>query len=60
MRFTISDKNVERIRAFLRKQHPGSNAMEWRKYVIDNLGRSTSPGYTMDDAIEELLKEVGF
>ena len=58
MRFTISEKNVERIRAFLRKQSPGGNE-EW-KYAMDNLGRTTSPGYTMNDAIDELLTEAGF
>ena len=56
MRSTISEKNVERIRSFLRKKHSGE---AW-EYGIDNLGRSTSPGYTMDDALDDLLKEVGF
>lgn len=56
MRFTISEKNVERIRSFLGERYVGDT---W-KYNIERLGRSTSPGYTMDDAIDELLKEAGF
>lgn len=58
MRFTISEKNVERIKAFLRSKRP--KEPEWSNWFIDSLGRTTSPGYTMDDAISELLEEVGF
>lgn len=60
MRFTISEKTVERVRSFLKKKHPDSGMYGYWTATIDSLGRSTSPGYTMDDAIEELLEEAGF
>lgn len=49
---------MERIKAFLRSKRP--KEPEWSNWFIDSLGRTTSPGYTMDDAISELLEEVGF
>ncbi len=56
MRVTISEKNLERLRSFLSKKE----GLESEKTGFAWLGKSRSPSYTVDDAIGELLSEVGF
>lgn len=55
-RYRISEQTVERLRSFLEKKH----AKEGNLDQFDWLGGDTSPGYTVDDAVDELLSEAGF
>lgn len=55
MRITISENNLERLKSFLEKKR----AKEGRPNQFGWLGSDTSPGYTVNDAIDELLTEVG-
>jgi hypothetical protein len=50
MRYTVSEKNLERLRKFLRSRRSG---------FFDWLG-DTSSKYTVDDALDELLTVAGF
>jgi hypothetical protein len=54
-RYRISEQTVERLRSFLEKKH----AKEGNLDQFDWLGGDTSPGYTVDDAVDELLSEAG-
>jgi len=47
---------MERLRSFLEKKR----AKEGNPNQFGWLGGDTSPGYTVDDAIGELLSEAGF
>ncbi len=60
-RVSISERNLERIKAFLMKKLEGQPENEvWdRKLDIVLLG-DRSPSYTFDEALDELLTEVGF
>lgn len=60
-RVSISERNLERIKAFLMKKLEGQPEYKvWSKKLdIDQLG-DRSPGYTFDEALDELLTEAGF
>ena len=55
-RYRISEQTMERLRSFLEKKR----AKEGNPNQFNWLGGDTSPGYTVDDAIGELLSEAGF
>ena len=56
MRITISERNLERLKAFLEAKR----AREGNPNQFDWLGGDTSPGYTVNDGLDELLTEAGF
>jgi hypothetical protein len=56
MRITISDRNLERLKAFLEAKR----AREGNPNRFDWLGGDTSPGYTVNDGLDELLTEAGY
>lgn len=59
MRYTISERNIDRLREYLLARADTSMEPSYRKFIAENLG-TRSPGYTVDDALDALLKEVGF
>ena len=56
MRYTISERNLERLKTFL----VDKAAKEGSPMTFGWLGKGTSPGYTVNDALDELLTEAGF
>ena len=54
MRPEISDENIDRLREWAKKH---GNVNSWREKMGH---RGGNPVYTVDDALGDLLKEVGF
>lgn len=53
MRITVSENTMDRMKDYLKSRHPEQH------YWTEGMG-SNSPGYTAQDCIEEMLRELGF
>ncbi len=56
MRATISDRTIEDLRDFLRSVGGVvRHSVVFSRSAIDSVGATTSPAYTVEDAVRELL-----